>query len=441
MVNSKLIEAFRQQKSVCTDTRKIKAGDVFFALKGPNFNGNQFAAKALESGASYAVVDEVEYVNESDERFILVDDVLSALQALGREIRREWDIPVFAITGTNGKTTTKELCQAVLSTEKKVWATQGNLNNHIGVPLTLLAKPDDVDVIVVEMGANKMGDIKELCEIGEPNLAMITNIGQAHLERFGDVDGVQKTKGEMFDFIRATGGCALVNLGDLRVAKTAEGIECRKTFGSAGSDLRLMDQKLSLTGTEVTVRYKDWADPQTFQSSLMGAHNVWNILAAILCGIELGISIEGIRKGLASYVPSNNRTQLVEKEGYNLMMDAYNANPSSMRAAIHSCHAQESGNIALVLGDMFELGPNSREMHGELGTYINEFKDRVTVLVAVGHDMQATFQNADIQHKLHTLEIEAAAAFLKEHLPHIDLVLLKGSRGMALERILPLLEA
>lgn len=440
MMNSKLVQAYRSQKSICTDTRKLKQGDVFFALKGPNFNGNLFAEKALEAGAAYAVVDEVEYANDADDRIILVENGLLALQELARVIRREWDIPVIAITGTNGKTTTKELCQSILATEKSIWATQGNLNNHIGVPLTVLAKPDEAEVIVVEMGANKKGDIQELCEIAEPDYGMITNIGEAHLERFGDIDGVQRTKGEMFDFVRAHNKCAWVNLGDERVSAVGAGIPCTSTFGSDEADLVLVSKKLSLSGTELVLRHPTWTEDQSFFSPLMGAHNVWNILAATLCAIEMGISIDGIRAGLAKYSPTNNRTQIVEKDGYTLLMDAYNANPSSMRASIQSCYEQQPGSITLVLGDMFELGPNSWDMHGDLGTYLNQYANRIQALICVGKDMESTFSKANIANKLHTEELAEAATYLKGNLSSTDLVLIKGSRGMALERIVPLLD-
>ena len=440
MVNSKLLQAFHRQKSVCTDTRKIKPGDLFFALKGPNFNGNRFAEQALNAGAAYAVVDEVEYCNESDPRYILEEDGLTALQELAREVRRSWNHPVIGITGTNGKTTTKELCQAVLSSEKKVWTTQGNLNNHIGVPLTLLAKPEDVELIVVEMGANKLGDIAELCAIAEPTHGMITNIGEAHLERFGDVDGVEKTKGEMYDSLRSHGGCGWVNLGDHRVARAASGLDCFTTYGSDDADLRLLETKLGLKGTEITVQFKSWEAPETFTSHLMGAHNVPNMLAAIVVGIDMGISVEGIRRGLASYIPANNRTQLIEKEKYSILLDAYNANPSSMRAAIQSCFAQHDGKVGLVLGDMFELGPNSYSLHGDLGEFLNQFVDRIGFLILMGEDMKAASGKCLASHMLHTTDLSTAAMFLKENLEGTELVLIKGSRGMALERILPLLE-
>ncbi|MEM7035445.1 MAG: UDP-N-acetylmuramoyl-tripeptide--D-alanyl-D-alanine ligase, partial [Bacteroidota bacterium] len=366
MAHSKIIEAFNLHRSVSTDTRKIKDGDVFFALKGENFNGNRFASQAVDKGAAFVVIDEAEFLPENDARFILVEDCLKALQDLARHVREQFSIPVIGITGTNGKTTTKELLHAVLATEKKVHATAGNLNNHIGVPLTLLCMPEDTEVAIIEMGANKRGDIAELCDIARPDHVLLTNIGYAHLERFGDIDGVQVTKGEMFDFVRDHGGRAYVNAADPRVLAAAKDLTNTAPFASADSrffiaGLNLMPERahFDLMGLE-----GDVSTP--FDTALVGEHNVYNALAAVTIGSDLGISIANMQAAIAAYTPKINRTQLIRTDDFLILLDAYNANPSSMAATLRGIAKQDYGRVALILGDMFELGDKEAQLHTEL---------------------------------------------------------------------------
>lgn len=436
MPDSKLIAAWNQHRRVSTDTRKIQPGDVFFALKGDNFNGNRFAAKALESGASYAVIDEAEYLVGGDARYILVANVLEALQALARHYRDQFDIPFIGITGTNGKTTTKELMHAVLSTEKRVHATVGNLNNHIGVPLTLLSMPEDTELAIIEMGANKHGDIHELCEIAHPTIGIITNIGYAHLERFGDIDGVEATKGEMFRYVGAHGGTAWINIGDVRVARAGSGVTPNIRYGSGGA-YEIAEMELGEDRTDLQVRLPDGRS-LALTSHLIGSHNAENILVAVIAGCEMGIAPAHIQKGIHDYVPRINRTQLVRTDDFLVLLDAYNANPSSMKATLHSVAAQQYGTTALILGDMFELGEASDELHADLVREVAAVLPEAR-LIGIGTAMQAAMDgNSGPGYRAYE-NVEAALPHIRADVAGVKFILLKGSRGMALEGLLPAL--
>lgn len=437
MESQKLFQHFLTVRSVSTDTRRIQKGDIFVALKGANFNGNAYAAQALESGASLAVVDEPEYFPLEDERYLLVEDCLETLQWLAKRYRQEYDIPVIGITGSNGKTTTKELMMAVLSQENKVHATKGNLNNHIGVPLTLLAMPEDTEIAIVEMGANQPGDIKELVEIALPSHAMITNIGQAHLERFGSVEGVQKTKGEMFDFIREAENVAWVNEKDHRVLATAEGIKDRVTFGTPDSDYRINKMDLRHDGISVWIESGKWEGSQQFDSVLLGEYSADNVLAAVMTACEMNISLENIQKGIREYLPNMNRTQMIQKGNFKILMDAYNANPSSMKAAIGGVFAQNYGKVGLILGDMFELGEVSEELHRDLGRFLKELP--VQKLLLFGEEMRFAAEECPNLLPLWFKTAQDVKETAAEELKGLDLVLIKGSRGMALEKIIDFL--
>ena len=432
MQNPILFEAFTRQRSVCTDTRKIQSGDIFFALKGPNFNGNRFAAQALAAGAKYAVIDEAEFLPKGNPAYILVDDVLKALQDLAREYRKTFSIPFIGLTGSNGKTTTKELIASVLATEKKIHATQGNLNNHIGVPLTLLSMPEDIDLAVIEMGANKPGDIQELCEIALPTHGLITNIGQAHLELFGGLDGVQKTKGELFDHLRENQGTAWVNVGDERVEQAAAGLEPSISYGSDDAQYQLAAWTQDTKKSTLTISKGAATDFLVLEANLIGSHNMQNVLAAVVIADTMGISPAGIQQGIANYLPKNNRTEFTQHAGYTLMMDAYNANPSSMRAAIATVFSLEFKKVALVIGDMFELGEQSAALHREIGEFINQFEPHITI--GLGKDMHHTIEA--VNGKKVWYESVATADAIAEDLQGSDLILIKGSRGMALEKLL-----
>lgn len=432
MLHQKVIAAFEQCRSVSTDSRKVKPGDIFFALSGENFDGNNFAAKALESGASFAVVDRADVA--IDARYLLVDDVLKTLQDLGRWYRRQFTIPVLGITGTNGKTTTKELVHAVMSTERRVHATAGNLNNHIGVPLTLLSMPVDTEFAIIEMGANKPGDIRELAEIAEPTHGMVTNIGKAHLERFVDIEGVRKTKGEMYDFIRHAGGIAFVNLRDSRVQGVAEGISRRITYGTQDADFHIVEMQNETDHLLLGIEFKSRKETHWFRSNIIGPHNAENVLAAVAIGHTFGVDIANIQRGLREYYPKLNRTELLQGPSYTLLLDAYNANPSSMEATIRGIQAHSCSKVALVLGDMFELGPDSQAFHQEILTLAQALFPHA-LLIGVGMDMSKAMQ--DLGHGQAFKNVDEASNEIKELLDGMDFVLIKGSRGMALERLLP----
>lgn len=433
MPHSKIWEAFCEQKVVSTDTRKIKPGDIYFALRGDNFDGNNFAAAALEAGAAYAVIDRPEALVADDARYILVDDSLVALQELGKMKRESMSIPFIGITGSNGKTTTKELLHAVLTSERNAYATTGNLNNHIGVPLTLLAIPDDTDIAVIEMGANKPKDIEELVNIALPTHGLITNIGKAHLEGFGGIEGVKKTKGEMFDFVRAHNGFAWVNEGDENVAAVGRDLPNQIGYGGARSPYKILSAREDETGQDVRI----WASGKEmdFRIQLQGRHNAENALVALMVGQHFGISDEGILAALAAYQPKMNRSQLVLQDGIRYMLDAYNANPSSMQAAIHSIALQSHQKVGLILGDMFELGPESHALHTELWQFARKELPNAKV-IGIGKAMRETMPEGD-PNLAGFADVDEAKPAIKSELQGCDYILIKGSRGMALERLLP----
>lgn len=431
---STILEVFLRNRSVTTDSRAVEPGSVFFALKGEHFNGNQYAAKALESGATLAVVDEADIVVPGDDRYVLVEDGLRTLQLAAEAYRKSLSYPIFAITGTNGKTTTKELLHAVLATQNRVKATKGNLNNHIGVPLTLFSLPSDLDMAIVEMGANKRGDIAELAQIAHPSHGLLTNIGRAHLERFGDVEGVRKTKGELFDYLRAKEGCVYVNEGDRRVHDLGEGIGCRHSYGGKSSEVRLVEAVSSMYKMKLKV-HTDSHGVIELETRLIGTHNAENVVAAVCVGLDWGISVENIQAAISGYVPRMNRTQLLQRGTQTILLDAYNANPSSMEATIKSVASQTQGKVALVLGDMFELGPGSDDMHNELVELAHETLPEA-LLIGVGTAMVkalAASEHRNVASFEKTADLEPE---IEGMLEGFDFVLFKGSRGMALERLL-----
>ncbi|MEO0468228.1 MAG: UDP-N-acetylmuramoyl-tripeptide--D-alanyl-D-alanine ligase [Bacteroidota bacterium] len=427
-----LLELFRQSGRVSTDTRKIQNGDLFFALKGANFNGNLFAAQALEAGASHVVIDDPDVHQPDDKRYILVKDSLRALQELSRAWRRTFDIPIIGITGSNGKTTTKELMYAVLATEKKAYATAGNFNNHIGVPLTLLAMPADTEIAIIEMGANQPGDIAELADIAEPTHGLITNIGRAHLEKLINLEGVRQTKGALFDFVEAHQGYIFLNQADPRLVQTAQSMTSISTYGTPESICHGEVIARRINGMDIRVQHQDWDEALIFSTHLTGDYNAHNILAAISIGVHFGISTTAMQAGIRSYVPTNNRSQLIEKGGKRILLDAYNANPSSMRAAIENIFSHQK-KTGLILGDMLELGEEAESIHAEIGQLVK--KCQPLVMIGVGPLMQAAVQEAGPQ--AHAFDNVASL------LPHLgvlladcEMVLIKGSRGIALERLM-----
>ncbi|MCH5177325.1 MAG: UDP-N-acetylmuramoyl-tripeptide--D-alanyl-D-alanine ligase [Prevotellaceae bacterium] len=350
-----LYDIFQQHPTVTTDSRRCPEGSIFFALKGASFDGNAYAASALEQGCAYAVVDNAAYAAD-DDRCILVDDVLHTLQQLARLHRRTLGTPVVGITGTNGKTTTKELTAAVLQRRFNLLYTQGNLNNHIGVPLTLLRLTAEHELAVVEMGASHPGDIRELVDIAEPDYGLITNVGKAHLQGFGSFEGVVSTKGELYDYLREHGGTAFVNPHNDILAGMAQGMQTIPYVDGTLTDCNPF-LRLTLFGRDVATH-------------LIGAYNMDNVLAAATVGRQFGVGEDDICAALADYVPSNNRSQFVQTADNRLVVDAYNANPTSMMVALQNFRQMAAPHKLCILGDMGELGTASREEHQRIVDYL-----------------------------------------------------------------------
>ena len=416
---AELYQLYTQNYLVDTDTRSIRQGTLFFALKGANFNGNTFAEKALEAGASYAVIDEAEY--KTSDKTILVDDVLKTLQKLANYHRNQLDIPFIGLTGSNGKTTTKELIHAVLKTQYKTSATSGNYNNHIGVPLTLLAIQPDTEMAVVEMGANHQKEIAFLSSICEPNFGYITNFGKAHLEGFGGVEGVIKGKSELYDFLRTNGKTAFVNPEDtIQVVKTSD------------IDSIPFYEDMSFVTDQPFVQLK--VDDVLIQSHLVGEYNYNNIAVAVTIGKHFGISLKNIKSAIENYVPKNNRSEILKKGSNTIILDAYNANPSSMEVALKSFSKAEGAQKIVILGDMFELGEDSAKEHQAIAD----------LTIALGFNQSYFIGEHFAQIKTSGQQFstfEDFAEFMKANTTLSDAsILIKGSRGMKLERTLELLE-
>ena len=423
-----LIEAlykhFLQSMSVQTDTRKLQKGDIFFALKGDNFNGNLFALKALEAGASIAVVDED--VSSNDERLFKVDDVLATLQDLAKHHRQQFDIPFIAITGSNGKTTTKELVSTVLASHYKTYTTQGNLNNHIGVPLTLLSIKPDAEMAVIEMGANHQKEIESYCEYTLPTHGIITNCGKAHLEGFGGIEGVKKGKGELFDFLEKNDGTAFVYWDFDYLQEMSKGIETIIKYGTKeGAVIGKVKESNPFLSVEIT----NDANIQLIQTNLVGDYNLSNVLTAVAVGKHFDVPASKIKSAIEAYVPSNSRSQLIEKGTNRIILDAYNANPSSMKLAIENFAKLQSSNKILMLGGMMELGEESVAEHHAIIDLINQYNWKKVVLVGgdfgkISHH-HSYFENSTI----------AADWFAKQDFTDCN-ILVKGSRSMKMEKVL-----
>ncbi len=360
-----LYSLFQQHPVITTDSRDCPEGSIFFALKGETFNGNQYAEAALEKGCAYAVVDEAQYAK--DKRCILVDDVLTALQKLANEHRRALGTKIIGVTGTNGKTTTKELIATVLAKKYNVLYTQGNFNNHIGVPKTLLRLTKEHEIAVIEMGANHPGEIKTLVDIVEPDCGIITNVGKAHLEGFGSFEGVIKTKGELYDFLRTKEGAKVfIDADNEHLKGIANGLELVK-YG-VDSNAADMVVKGKVTACDPFLRFC-WNGGEV-QTHLIGAYNIYNMLAAATIGMHFGVTPEQVNEALAAYVPSNNRSQLTVTEHNKLIVDTYNANPTSMTAALKNFTLMTVSPKMAILGDMRELGSVSAEEHQKVVDYL-----------------------------------------------------------------------
>lgn len=424
---SELYELFIHHPIVTTDSRNCPRGSIFFALKGERFDGNQYAEKALATGCSYAVIDNPDYF--IGERTILVDNTLKALQQLAHRHRKVLGIPIIGITGTNGKTTTKELLAAVLSTKFNLLYTEGNLNNHIGVPLTLLRLTHDHEMAVIEMGASHPGDIKELVEITLPNYGIITNVGRAHLEGFGSFEGVVKTKGELYDYIRRTKGKIFIKKENKDLQEIANGIE-QISYGS--DDTSFASGHMINSAPYLIFDWKQQGKIHIVETHLIGGYNLDNVLAAVAVGRYFKIPAERISRAIASYEPTNNRSQLKKTANNTLFIDAYNANPSSMKVALENFAAMEVAPKAVILGDMRELGPASDDLHAEIVAEIKAGKfDKVFLS---GEHFQKTGKDFAVYPTIEGLIEALKANPLKGY--HI---LIKGSRGIALEKTIDFL--
>ncbi len=423
---SLIYSRFLAGSGVCTDTRKLQAGEVFFALKGPSFDGNRYALKALEAGASAAVVDDPVVV--VDDRFLLVDDALVALQNLATHHRREWGGTVIGLTGSNGKTTTKELTHVVLSATHNTLATIGNLNNHIGVPLTLLRLRPEHQLAVIEMGANHQGDIQELCEIAEPDLGFITNIGKAHLETFGGLEGVAKGKSEMYRYLAPRGGTILVNASDPKLMELSEGLSGRLLYQTKGSPVLL-----ELLESEPQVIYSDGFGHRV-KTHLSGSYQLGNLAAALAVGHHFGVPLDRAHEAVADYVPQNMRGQLIECGSVRVMLDAYNANPTSMEAALRSFAAMPwDGPKIPVLGDMLELGDDAPMEHAAMVRLCNDLGFETAAFVGPIFSNAKRVSNEGYRYFAH---LDGLRTWVRTANLTGAMLWLKASRGMALEQLL-----
>ena len=411
----KLYTAFTNSTGVTTDSRKIEEGAMFFALHGASFDGNDYAVQSLEKGASVAVVDREDILTANPdhaEQLILVEDTLQALQALAREHRRELAIPIIAIAGSNGKTTTKELVSRVLAERFAVTTTKGNLNNHIGVPLTLLSMNNETEFGIVEMGASAQHEIELLCSIAEPNYGILTNIGLSHLEGFGGVEGIRKGKGELFDYLNENGGRAFV----------------------PQEDATLCD--MVIEREDLAVEYYTRTIAEGFNSNLTGDYNRYNIAAAVAVGRYFDIAESRIAEAILSFTPDNNRSQAVKTERNSLVVDCYNANPSSMEVALDNIATMEAERKVLILGDMLELGEWSAEAHQNILRKADKVANEI---ILVGKEFAAAHavvgEELESNYSLYPTTAEASESLNKKPISNA-LILLKGSRGIALEKLI-----
>ena len=420
-----LHSAFLAHPSISTDTRKIKENDIFFALKGENFNGNTYAQKALDNGASLVIIDEEKYL--IDDRTILVKDVLTTLQQLANFHRRQSKAQIISLTGSNGKTTTKELINAVLSKTYRTIATKGNLNNHIGVPLTLLTIQPDTEIAIVEMGANHLKEIEFLCKIAEPDFGYITNFGKAHLEGFGGIEGVKKGKSELYDYLISHKKSIFLNADD-PIQKDKLSTYTKK-FGFSSEDSKYYTIKLLEAQPFVNLIVENI----NIETNLIGAYNFPNCCAAIIMAKYFNVELSQIKKALEEYTPDNNRSQILDNNGHYIILDAYNANPSSMKVALENFNSLKKDRKVLILGDMFELGESAKEEHQNISDLATSLNFEQVLLV--GENFYATNSTAV---RLKSFE-ELKVYLVNKPTQTKSSFLIKGSRGMALERVLDLI--
>jgi UDP-N-acetylmuramoyl-tripeptide--D-alanyl-D-alanine ligase len=430
MTTEQLYQVYLKHPIVCTDTRKITDSCLFFGLKGDNFNGNQFALQAIESGAAFAIVDQPEYA--INEQFILVPDVLESLQNLARLHRKHLKIPVIGITGSNGKTTSKELLNSVLSQKFKTFATEGNLNNHIGVPLSLLSVSNDCEIAIIEMGANHQKEIELLSSISQPSHGMITNVGKAHLEGFGGLEGVKIGKGELFQYLSDNNGIVFINNDNSTLKTMAQERKVKNIISYGQDDSNFLSVQLKNTSPFLSVEWKvEGTNKHLAHSNLPGTYNFENIAAAICFGAFFKLSPEQINKGISDYKPVNYRSQILKTEKNIIICDYYNANPSSMIVALENLEDTEANSKVLILGDMFELGVESAKEHQLILEKALSTKANRRILI--GEEFFKLHSKNGAEFYKNTADVEKA---LQENPIEGSTVLLKGSRGMKLEILL-----
>jgi UDP-N-acetylmuramoyl-tripeptide--D-alanyl-D-alanine ligase len=419
-----LYKIYQAHSAVQTDTRKLQTGDLFFALKGDNFNGNGFAEKALALGAAYCICDEVQPLQT--DKIIYVQDVLATLQALAKYHRQQFKIPFLAITGSNGKTTTKELIYAVLKTQLVCYTTVGNLNNHIGVPLTLLSIKPDAEIAVIEMGANHQKEIASYCQYTLPNYGLINNCGKAHLEGFGGIEGVRKGKGELYDFIAEHNGTIFINTDYDYLRSMSKAITNKISYGTSNASVTgVIADNNEFLKVEIT----SGANIKYIQTKLAGEYNLPNVLSAVCVGKHFGITDVNIVAAIESYTPSNSRSQIMQKGTNTILLDAYNANPTSMKAAIENFAKMPGAEKIVILGGMMELGEDSIAEHNGIVKLLEQYKWQHVLLAGKDYtDIPANY--------LHFNTAEEIAAWLKQNQIENKTILIKGSRGMAMEKVL-----
>ncbi|TVR90213.1 MAG: UDP-N-acetylmuramoyl-tripeptide--D-alanyl-D-alanine ligase [Saprospirales bacterium] len=432
-----LYQTFRNSRGVCIDSRKIREGEIFFAIKGPNFDANKFAAKAIENGALAAVVDNPKIAGSHPD-FFMVADALQTMQQLANHHRKNFEGSVFALTGSNGKTTTKELIKSVLCQKYKVHATSGNYNNLIGLPFTILNTKPGTELIVLEMGANAPGEIAQLCQIAEPDVGMITNIGKAHLEGFGTLEGVIHAKSELYDSLAERKGAALVNLAEKYLDANSKKVKNRVFYSS--NEVRktrrelIVQAELMAHYPEIKLRFKLSKSSYYTEVNcqLTGRYNFPNIVSAIATGAFYGLSQEEIAAGISTFKPFTNRSEIINFRTNTVFLDAYNANPSSMRASIDHFLENFSNPRILILGDMLELGTDSMEEHRQLVRDLQDKNDKYEQLWLVGKEFGKLDVKAPIRHfpSADKVAEELETQGIQNHS-----ILLKGSRGIGLERI------
>ena len=424
---AELYKIYLQHSTIQTDTRKLQPGGIYFALSGANFDGNTFAQQAIEKGVAYAVIDNAAYA--ANEQYIVVPDVLTALQQLANYHRRQLNIPFIAITGSNGKTTTKELVAAVLRKRFITYATDGNLNNHIGVPLTILKIKQDAQMAIIEMGANHQKEIASYCEIAEPTHGIITNCGKAHIEGFGGIEGVRKGKGELYDYLRAHNGTIFRNTDLDYLEGMAHDIKQQITYGSANAQYI---GKPLMNGVFLQVALLTKHTESRLNTNLVGEYNFPNVMTAVAIGLHFGISVDEIKAAIAAYAPDNSRSQWMQKGSNKIILDAYNANPTSMRAAILNFATTDLPLKMLWIGGMKEMGTEELYEHKELVALIYKYKWQQVILV--GKEFK------EVRGNFTWFENSAeAAGYIKAHVPQNSSILVKGSRGSKMEVLVDVL--